>query len=66
MAFVGRELATTQSVVWSVIGGFTRDVVSFQESGISGKLKSNAENHCRRCLEVENGLSVNFAERGYN
>ena len=37
--------------VWSVIGGFTRDVVAF-----SGKLKSNADYHCRRCLEGENGL----------
>ena len=25
-------------------------------SGISGKLKSNADYHCRRCLEGENGL----------
>ena len=25
-------------------------------SGISGKLKSNADYHCRRCLEDENGL----------
>ena len=27
-----------------------------QESGISGKLKSNTDFHCRRCLEGENGL----------
>ena len=33
-------------------------------SGISGKLKSNVDFHCRRCLEGENGLSVSFAERG--
>ena len=32
VVFAGRELATTQSFVWSVIGGFTRDVVAFQES----------------------------------
>ena len=32
VVFAGRELATTQSVVWSVIGEFTRDVVAFQES----------------------------------
>ena len=25
-------------------------------SGISGKLKSNTDFHCRRCLEGENGL----------
>ena len=25
-------------------------------SGISGKLKSNAVDHCRRCLEGENGI----------
>ena len=25
-------------------------------SGISGKLKSNVNFHCRRCLEGENGL----------
>ena len=25
-------------------------------SGISGKLKSNVDFHCRRCLEGENGL----------
>ena len=33
-------------------------------SGISGKLKSSVDFHCRRCLEGENGLSVSFAERG--
>ena len=27
-----RELVTTQSYVWSVLGGFTKDVVAFQES----------------------------------
>ena len=35
VVFAGRELATTQSFVWShwsVIGGFTRDVVAFQKS----------------------------------
>ena len=32
MAFAGRELRATQSDVWSVLGGFTRDVVAFQES----------------------------------
>ena len=32
MVFAGRELATTQSFVWSVISGFTRDVVAFQKS----------------------------------
>ena len=31
VVFAGRELAKTQSFVWSVIGGFTRDVVAFQE-----------------------------------
>ena len=25
-------------------------------SGISGKLKSNVDSHCRRCLQGENGL----------
>ena len=32
MVFAGRELATTQSFAWSVVGGFTNDVVAFQES----------------------------------
>ena len=32
MAFAGRELVTTQSYAWSVVGGFTKDVVAFQES----------------------------------
>ena len=32
MVFAGRELTTTQCLVWSVIGEFTRDVVAFQES----------------------------------
>ena len=32
MVFAGRELATTQFFVWSVVGGFTRDVVEFQKS----------------------------------
>ena len=27
-----------------------------RSSGISGKLKSNVDFHCRRCLEDENGL----------
>ena len=43
MVFAGRELATTQSFVWSVVGGFTKYEVS-------EKLKSNAYFHCRRCL----------------
>ena len=30
--FAGRELATTQFFVWSVVGGSTKDVVAFQES----------------------------------
>ena len=30
--FAGRELVTTQSDAWSVLGGFTKDVVAFQES----------------------------------
>ena len=30
--FAGRELATTQSFVWSVVGGFTKDIVAFLES----------------------------------
>ena len=30
--FKERELVTTQSDAWSVLGGFTRDVVVFQES----------------------------------
>ena len=29
---VCRELATTQSFAWSAVGGFTKDVVAFQES----------------------------------
>ena len=45
------HLATTQSFVWSVIAGFHKRC-----SGISGKLKSNADYHCRRCLEDENSL----------
>ena len=28
----GEGLATTQSFAWSVVGGFTKDVVAFQES----------------------------------
>ena len=36
MVFAGRELATTKSFEWSVVGGFTK------ACGISGKLKSNA------------------------
>ena len=32
VVFAGRELATTQSFVWSVVGGFTKDVEAFQES----------------------------------
>ena len=46
MVFARRELVTTQSNAWSVLGGFTKDV----RSGISGKLKSNVDFHCRRCL----------------
>ena len=30
--FAGREWATTRSFVWSVEGGFTKDVVAFLES----------------------------------
>ena len=33
-------------------------------SGISGKLMSNVDFPCRRCLEGENGLSVSFAKKG--
>ena len=32
VAFAGRELATTPSDAWSALGGFTKDVVAFQES----------------------------------
>ena len=32
MVSAGRELATTQSFRWSVVGGYTKDVVAFQES----------------------------------
>ena len=32
MVFAGRELETTQSFAWSVVGGFTKDVVAFHES----------------------------------
>ena len=32
VVFVGREFDATQSFVWSVIVGFTRDVLAFQES----------------------------------
>ena len=41
VVFAGRELRATQSD---------------RCSGISGKLKSNTDFHCRRCLEGENGL----------
>ena len=37
--------------VWSALGGFHKRC-----SGISGKLESNVDLHCRRCLEGENGL----------
>ena len=33
MVFAERELVTMQSYSWSVLGGFTKDVVAFQESG---------------------------------
>jgi hypothetical protein len=46
VAFAGRELDATQSFVWSVIGGFTRGVMG---NGVSGRLKSNDDFHCRRC-----------------
>ena len=32
MLFAGSELVTTQSYAWSALGGFTKDVVAFQES----------------------------------
>ena len=32
VVFAGRELVTTQSYAWSVLGGFTKDVVAFQEN----------------------------------
>ena len=32
MASAGRELDATQSYAWSVLDGFTKDVVAFQES----------------------------------
>ena len=32
VVFAGRELVTTQSDAWSVLGGFTRDVGAYQES----------------------------------
>ena len=32
MVFAGKELVTTQSYAWSVLGGFTKDVMAFQES----------------------------------
>ena len=32
VVFAGRELETTQSFAWSVVGEFTKDVVTFQES----------------------------------
>ena len=32
MVFVRRKLVTTQSYAWSALGGFTKDVVAFQES----------------------------------
>ena len=50
MVFAGRELVETQSyecLKW---------VHNKRCSGISGKLKSNVDFHCRRCLEGENGL----------
>ena len=28
----GKELVTTQSYMWSVLGEFTKDLVAFQES----------------------------------
>ena len=42
--FAGRELRATQECLrW------------IHKSGISGKLKSNTDFHCRRCLEGKNG-----------
>ena len=32
MVFAGRELVTTQSCAWSLLGGYTKGVVGFQES----------------------------------
>ena len=32
MVFAGRELVTTQSYAWRVLGGFTKDEVTFEES----------------------------------
>ena len=32
MVFAVKELVTTQSYTWSVLGGFTKDNVAFQES----------------------------------
>ena len=49
VVFAGRELVTTQSYA-------CRRWVHKRCSGISGKLKSNVDFHCRRCLEGEHGL----------
>ena len=32
VVFAGRELVTTRSYLWNVLGGFTNDVVVFQDS----------------------------------
>ena len=32
MVFSGRKLVTTQYYTWGVLGGFTKDVLAFQES----------------------------------
>ena len=32
MVFAGRALVTAQSYAWSVLDGFIKDVVAFQES----------------------------------
>ena len=50
MVFAGRELATTQ-----IFCVECHRWVHKRCSGISGKLKSNVDFHCMRCLEGENG-----------
>ena len=61
MVCAGRELATTR-----IFFVECRRWVHKRCSGISGKLNSSVDFHCRRCLEGEKEwpLSVSCAERG--
>ena len=54
MVAVGKKLRATQFCVWSVSDGF-------RCSGIKGKLKSNVDFRCKRCLDE--GLVVTVLKR---